>query len=248
MTAEDTDRLRREREYHDARYELETRTRAAKYYEVDASEHAYRGQLGALGAGDRVLEYGCGVGSAAFDLAVAGAAVTGIDISPVAIARAQAEADRRGLGTARFLAMDAEALQLADGSIDVVCGSGILHHLDLERATSEIRRVLGPDGWAVFKEPLGSNPLINIYRRLTPSMRTPDEHPLLEADFRRMRQQFQHVDIECFNLLALAGVPLRRAPGGRRLVAGLHAVDRWLFNRIPPLRRWAWVAVIRLQV
>ncbi len=36
MTPEDASRLKRERDYHDARYEEETRTSAGKYYEVDA--------------------------------------------------------------------------------------------------------------------------------------------------------------------------------------------------------------------
>ena len=248
MTPEDASRLKRERDYHDARYEEETRTSAGKYYEVDASQRVYRGHLASVGSGDRVLEYGCGVGSAAFDLAAAGAVVTGIDISPVAISKANAEAVERGVETVRFVEMDAEALHIDDASVDVVCGSGILHHLDLDRATAEIQRVLRPGGWAVFKEPLGANPLINLYRRLTPGMRTPDEHPLVDHDFDRMEQRFDSVDVECFNLVALAGVPFRRLPGGRRIVEVLHAADRWIFARVPPLRRWAWIAVIRLQV
>jgi SAM-dependent methyltransferase len=247
MSAEGADRLRREREYHDARYETETRASAGKYYAVDASEGAYRDHLEAVAPGERVLEYGCGVGSAAFELAAAGAEVTGIDISPVAIAKARAEAERRGLEGVHFVEMDAEALEIAEASVDVVCGSGILHHLDLDRAASEIWRVLRPGGRAVFKEPLGSNPVINLYRRLTPKMRTRDEHPFLDADFERLRQRFETVDVEVFNLVALAGVPLRRVPGGSRILAGLHAIDRWLFMRVPPARRWAWIAVIRLQ-
>ena len=36
-----------------------------------------------------------------------------------------------------------------------------------------------PGGLAVFMEPLGRNPLINRYRRLTLTLRTVDEYPLM---------------------------------------------------------------------
>jgi SAM-dependent methyltransferase len=75
----------------------------------------------------------------------------------------------------RFLVMDAESLGFDEGSFDVVVGSGILHHLALRQS-----RVLRPDGCAVFVDPLGHNIFIRLYRKLTPSMRTADEHPLLD--------------------------------------------------------------------
>ena len=77
-----------------------------------------------------------------------------------------------------FRVMDAEQLEFADDSFNLVCGSGVLHHLDLNRAYAEVARVLEPTGIGVFEEPLGHNPAINAYRRRTPEMRTVDEHPL----------------------------------------------------------------------
>jgi len=246
MDGDDSGRLAREQAYHDARYEDDRRPGAA-YYAVDASRDVYLGHLQTVRPGEHVLEYGCGAGSSAFDLAAAGAEVTGIDISPVAIRMAEDEAARRGLTKARFTEMNAEDLQVDDGSIDVVCGTGIIHHLDIDRAMSEVRRVLRPGGWAVFSEPLGVNPLINLYRRLTPRMRTPDEHPLVTADLELMRERFASIDVQYFNLVALAAAPLRSLPGGPRVAAVLHRVDRWLFRHLPFTRRWAWIVVVRLQ-
>jgi len=60
-----------------------------------------------------------------------------------------------------------------------VCGSGTLHHLYIDAAFKELVRVLKPNGCVVFFEPLGHNFLINLYRKLTPSMHSEDEHPLL---------------------------------------------------------------------
>jgi SAM-dependent methyltransferase len=204
-------------------------------------------QLGEVPPGARVLEYGCGTGSAAFDLAARGIDVLGIDISPVAIATAEGEALTRGVGErTRFAVMNAEALDLPDRSVDVVCGSGVLHHLDLTRSFPEIARVLTPSGWALFVEPLGHNPLINAYRRRTPAMRTPDEHPLRVEDLALAGTHFEMVSVDYFQLLTLASVPFRRFAIGGRLRATLHQADQWLFRRVPALRRHAWVAVIRL--
>ena len=249
MNDADEARYERERAFHDERYgDDPDRARAEKFYEAgNESAAQYRAVLATVTSGARVLEYGCGTGSAAFDLAARGAEVLGIDISPVAIAAATAEAVQRGITAGlRFELMNAEALPLPADSFEVVCGSGVLHHLDLARALPEVARVLRPDGWAVFVEPLGHNPLINAYRRRTPEMRTPDEHPLRLDDFALARRHFGIVEVEYFNLLTIAAVPLRHLHFQRGLRAGLHRVDQWLFRLIPPLRRHAWVAVVRL--
>lgn len=245
----DAARYERERAFHDERYVDDgARAKTEKYYEAgDAAGYRYRSLLDAIPDGARVLEYGCGTGSAAFDLAGRGLEVVGIDISPVAIEVAEAEAERVGVADrASFQVMNAEALDLPAESFDVVCGSGVLHHLDLARALPEVERVLRPEGWAVFVEPLGHNPVINAYRRRTPEMRTPDEHPLRIEDFELARRSFDRVDVDYFNLLTLAGVPFRRFSFHSRLHDLLHRSDQRLFRRSRGLRRHAWVAVVRL--
>jgi SAM-dependent methyltransferase len=242
-------RYERERAFHDERYHDDSnRARAEKFYEAgDAAGDRYRGMLAEVPSTAKVLEYGCGTGSAAFDLAARGIEVVGIDISPVAIEVAEMEARSRGVAAlCRFEVMNAEALELSDSSFDVVCGSGVLHHLDLANAFPEVARVLKPTGWAAFVEPLGHNPLINAYRRRTPEMRTPDEHPLRVEDFHLARSHFAAVDVEYFNLFTIAGVPFRRFRFNTKLRAGLHRADQWLFRRFARLRRHAWVAVVRL--
>lgn len=246
MTADD-DRVERERVYHDARYADETRERAGKYYETASeSADAYLSRL-TVRPGDRVLEYGCGTGSAAFDLAAQHAEVVGIDISPVAVEAASSTARERALGSVSFQLMNAESLTFPDREFDLVCGSGVLHHLDLSRAFPEVARVMRPGGRATFFEPMGHNPVINLYRRLTPKMRTSDEHPLLMDDFEMARRSFGTVRCECFMLLALAATPFRRLPFGSWMRRRLAAVDRWLFRRSALARRWAWTVVIDLS-
>ena len=248
MTENTAARLDRERSFHDDRFAAEHRSSTAKYYAVDSGGRRYADLVETeVRSGAAVLEYGCGTGSKAFGLARTGARVVGVDISHVGVVSATEVAALEEVD-ARFVQMDAEQLAFAGDTFDVVCGSGILHHLDLDRSTAELQRVLRPGGVAVFYEPLGTNPLINLYRRLTPSMRTPDEHPLVQADLRLMEQRFDEVSVEHHSFLSLAGAVLRRVPVlGGRMVRLLQVIDGALFRFVPWSRRLAWVVVIRLR-
>jgi SAM-dependent methyltransferase len=64
----------------------------------------------------------------------------------------QANAARLGLAERVYaIRADAESLPFPDGSFDLVVGHAVLHHLpDLERAFSELLRVLEPGGRIVF--------------------------------------------------------------------------------------------------
>jgi ubiquinone/menaquinone biosynthesis C-methylase UbiE len=238
----------REKAFHDEAYASDVRAPLARFWAANrAVEERYGELLTELGSGRRVLEYGCGSGSYAFKLARSGAQVLGIDISETGIDHARSRAKEEGLeGSTEFRVMDAMDLDLPANEFDLVCGSGILHHLDLDRALREVSRVLRPDGAAVFEEPLGHNPAINLYRRLTPRMRTPDEHPLLMADLDSMGRYFRKVDSEFFSLSTLAAVPLRRRRSFPRILDGLTRFDRMLFRSVPYLRRHAWIVLIRL--
>jgi ubiquinone/menaquinone biosynthesis C-methylase UbiE len=245
---EPSSRQQRERDFHNDTFARNTRAPAAKFYEIHrASRDAYARQIHERPDDTDVLEYGCGRGSAAFDLAAAGARVTGIDISDVAIDQATARAAELGVADrSSFLVMDAERLACADASFDLVCGTSILHHLDLDHAYGEIARVLRPGGHGVFLEALGHNPLINLYRRRTPLLRTVDEHPLRVGDLELARRYFSGVSLQYFNLASLAALPLRRRAAFPAVADALERLDQLLFRRIPYLRRHAWMAVLRL--
>lgn len=242
-------RQEREAEFHDHVFVGGKRPETAKFYAIDGRSTAYYQQLLAgRTSGCHVLEYGCGPGSSAFFLAEQGAEVDGIDISSVAIKRAANTANERGIDDrTRFQLMDAEALRFDDHSFDTVCGSGILHHLDLDRAYREIARVLKPDGEAIFLEPLGHNPLINLYRRRTPHLRTEDEHPLLMKDLERSTGYFGEMRPRFFHLQSLLAIPLRNQRSFERLVSVLDGSDERLFRLAPVLRRYAWMTVLHLS-
>jgi ubiquinone/menaquinone biosynthesis C-methylase UbiE len=106
--------------------------------------------LGALRAGDAVLDLGCGAG---FDALVAALAVgpqghvAGVDLSPEMLALAeQGRADAR-LTNVEFRKAPVEALPFPDASFDIALSNGVLNLIpDKPAALREIFRVLKPGG------------------------------------------------------------------------------------------------------
>lgn len=94
--------------------------------------------------GMRVLDVCCGPGLLAAGAAARGARAVGLDFSRAVVALARAR-----VPGAAFLEGDAQALPFEDASFDaVVCGFGIIHLPDPEKALAEIARVLRPGGRA----------------------------------------------------------------------------------------------------
>jgi SAM-dependent methyltransferase len=95
-------------------------------------------------AGERVLDIGCGTGSAAILAAERGARVTGVDPSPRLLDLARADAAARGLDIA-VLAGEAAALPVPDGSADAIVSSfGVIFAPDARAAALEMARVAAP--------------------------------------------------------------------------------------------------------
>jgi ubiquinone/menaquinone biosynthesis C-methylase UbiE len=246
----DADRIAREREYHNLRFADDSarETRVGRFYSaIRYGFDRYQARVTERARRSRVLEYGCGTGSLAFDLTAAAGEVIGIDISEVAIERARREARQRGLTNAQFLVDNAESMQLPDRHVDVVVGSGIVHHLDIPKAMAEVRRVLKQGGTAIFAEPLAHNPALEWYRRRTPELRSPDEHPLTMADLRSIARGFSSAKVTYFGLIApMLGLICADPKASSRTTRITWWLDR-LLCRVPGLRRYAWYCLIELQ-
>lgn len=96
----------------------------------------------------RVLEIGCGLGTDGAQFARAGADYTGVDLTEAAVDLSRRRFELFNLpGT--FQVADAERLDFADNSFDVVYSHGVLHHTpDTAGAVREVHRVLRPGGVA----------------------------------------------------------------------------------------------------
>ncbi|MEA2418164.1 MAG: hypothetical protein QOE60_370 [Thermoleophilaceae bacterium] len=150
--------------------------RSADAYERGRPEYpeaAVRQVVAAVPAGATVLDLAAGTGKLTRPLLAAGLSV--IAVEPVAEMRAALPADALALdGTA-------EAIPLADGSVDAVTVGQAFHWFDGDAALAEIARVLRPGGllaliWnaRVDEDPVhrAIEDLIGPYRAETPTHRT----------------------------------------------------------------------------
>jgi ubiquinone/menaquinone biosynthesis C-methylase UbiE len=194
--------------------------------------------------GKRVLLYGCGPANDAKVYLDQGALqVTGIDISEAEIEEAERRALEEGYADrAEFMAADAHHTAFPDDSFDLIVGAAILHHLDLTIALAELRRILAPGGRAVFQEPLAHNPLIRLGRRLTPSARTDDEHPITVEDWRLCAEAFPGFTHREVELTSVPLMPLNLViptDWQRRLAGRVRTFDDRVLERYPALRPYA---------
>jgi ubiquinone/menaquinone biosynthesis C-methylase UbiE len=99
--------------------------------------------------GKTVLEIGCGVGIDLLSFARNGAKVIGLDLTPKHIELATKLFEVYGF-SGDFINGDAESLTIPSASVDIVYSFGVLHHTpDIDKAVSEIYRVLKPGGQGV---------------------------------------------------------------------------------------------------
>ena len=199
-------------------------------------------------AGKKVLDYCCGTGELAMEIAKFADEVHGVDISDESITTCKQRAEIQGVsGKTHFSVMDAENLEYEDNTFDVVVESGVLHHLELEKAFSEMARILAPTGQVLCQEALAHNYFIHRYRRRTPHLRTEWEvdHILRVEDINLAQKHFSSFDIKFFHLASIAAIPLVDKPGFGALLSALDAVDSILLQ-LPWIRKQAWQAVFTL--
>lgn len=244
------DRKRAEAEFHDAdreghRDESRESSPNRRFYEsctfVEEHIHAW---IRRHAPGSAFLDYACGNGHLAHMAVENGAkVVVGIDISDVSVQNASERAAQAGFGAiAHFLQRDCEDTQLPADQFDACLCSGMLHHLDLTRAFPELYRIMAPGGRILGVEALSYNPFIQLYRRLTPQLRTEFEarHILGMKDLRLAQRWFEVENLKFFLMAApLATFLPPGAPRRLGLAAG-HAVDTVL-TRIPLFRLWSWI-------
>ncbi|MBU1858307.1 MAG: class I SAM-dependent methyltransferase [Verrucomicrobia bacterium] len=192
--------------------------------------------------GLRILDFGCGNGENGLYAAQCGAETEGIDISPEGVANANLNASQAGLADhCHFKVMDGENMTFPDSTFDLAVEYGALHHVDLDKAMSELCRVLKPDGEMICVEALRHNPLIHWYRTRTMHLRTQweVEHILSVKDLDIVRKYFQEVEVKFFHLAVLAAVPLRKTPLFKPLRALLNGIDAVILTN-KWIGKYAW--------
>ena len=118
-------------------------------------------EAAARAAGRDVLDVGCNTGYGTVRLVQEARSVTGVDVSPAAVAAART---REGGESVRFEVIDGLGLPFPDHSFDLVTSFQVVEHVaDPGPYLREIRRVLRPGGIAILTTP-------NAAIRLDPGM------------------------------------------------------------------------------
>jgi ubiquinone/menaquinone biosynthesis C-methylase UbiE len=177
-----------------------------------------------------VLEIGCSSGKLAERLAPSAKKYYGIDVSDLAIK----QATEKKLRNCFFSVQDAHKILFSDNSFDVVIASGVLHHLNLSIVCDEICRLLRPNGILFAKEPLGTNPFINLYRKLTPYARTEDERPLTKSDLIYLSIKFQLIQSQYIGFFSILSILFKN----KKITKALNIIDNLMDKT--PLRYWFW--------
>jgi ubiquinone/menaquinone biosynthesis C-methylase UbiE len=163
--------------------------------------------LTGAGAGDDVVDVGCGPGAAVRLAAARGASsVTGVDPAAVMLRFGRTLTRPGHATTVRYQEGTAEALPLPDGSATVVWSLATVHHWrDLDAGLQEVRRVLRPSGRFLVLE-----------RRTEPDASGPASHGWSEDQAQQFAQQ-------CC-AAGFSGVEIGRHPQRRRSLLSVLSV------------------------
>jgi len=223
-----------------------------KYYAITASSEKYKTDWleNYCSSPDlKVLDFACGSGENGIYAATCGAEVVGIDISPEGVENATNNAEKFNMSeSCKFIEMDGEEMSFEDNSFDVGVEYGALHHVDIDKALSELSRVIKPKGKMMCLEAMRHNPLIHNYRKRTPHLRTEweVEHILGVESFDVMKKYFEKVEARYFHLLTLSLVPIRKTFLFPILYPIFDFIDRILLST-KFLGKYGWIMAIELS-
>ena len=250
MTDELTERQKQEEFYHDNKYKDKSqseviRSSAGEYYKF------FWEQLGDV-KGKKILDFGCGNGWLSIGYAKDGADVWGFDISGELIEKAKKWVKKEGLsGKVTLEKMAAENLSYEDNFFDLIVGSAILHHTELDITLRNIKKVLKPDGKAIFIEPMNQNIFLQLWRRMTPNRRSPTERALIKSDLLLIEHIFPRARLTFFGFFSIFTEGLLVFSPQSKIVATLNKwmekIDCRIFQMLPFLGRFGAVVVLELR-
>jgi 2-polyprenyl-3-methyl-5-hydroxy-6-metoxy-1,4-benzoquinol methylase len=161
--------------------------------------------------GKRILELGCGDGTNAILLAIKGASVLGIDISPRAVEVARRRARLHGVeDRVQFVCQDLESvIEGNQETFDIIVGFAVLHHVIpvLSNVLQSLKKLARPDTFFLFAEPVSLSKFLRALRlRLPiPVKGTPGERPLEPEELEIIRRHLPNTRLRLQEFLLRFG-------------------------------------------
>lgn len=220
----------------------------------EQSGEAFLSLLGQV-SGRTVLDLGCGNGVLSVFLAKNGAHVVAIDSSETAVANTIMLSEFNGVANSVCAhQLWANNIETLGQTFDFVVGTFILHHIEpFDAFVSALYHVLNPDGVAIFLENSSRNPLLMVCRRyLTGRCGIPKysdgvEHPFQPHELQLLKDSFCGVSVIYpeFVFFSLLSRYLFRSKKPFNSI--FRAVDGWIHQRMPFLRRYSYYQIVRVQ-
>ncbi|MDB6165263.1 MAG: hypothetical protein JWQ83_403 [Lacunisphaera sp.] len=201
--------------------------------------------------GKRVLVPGCGFGEDAVRLAELGAEVHGIDLSPEIVEIARRRAGNFARTPVRLNVMPCETIAYPDGFFDAVVLVNILHHVDIARTMTEVRRVAKPGaeilGLEMYTHSLSQRLRESafmtkvVYPRVVGKIYkgdpyiTPDERKINEDELSDITRGFLNRRLDYFSIFAerlFSSSQTEACKADRRLAQILGGLGRFVAGRV----------------
>lgn len=147
-----------------------------------------------------ILDYGCGGGWLSLLLLKWGFDVVGVDVSKNMVSNAKLICHK-----ADFIVCDAMRLPFRDEVFEFIIGISILHHLNLENALCELKRISLSRSVFLFMEPNLLNPLSAFGRKFFPmEVQTKGERQFTPG-YLKTALELANLNVErCFALFSFA--------------------------------------------
>jgi len=237
-----------EREFYDKEAEMHLRDFDENLFQYDENEflpprHSFFYSLLNNVENKNILDCCCGCGFTSVKLAKQRALITGIDISPKMVELAKKNAEFNNVNKSiNFKVMSVQDMSFNDDTFDYVVSLVGLHHLNLELAGKEIRRVLKPGGKAIFLEPRIPFKGIMAFRSLIPKTcyESPGGGSISDKEVYEFSRHFSTHKIYYFQLLRKFLV----VPFMNKFSSQIDKLDFLLINKTPILKKFCWAFVL----